>query len=215
MTDRCHPSFRKILGSFNELNIETHSAPVYGLWKDLTLAYFNPAWFTFAKENHGEPAISSEWKLGRNVLESVTRHLKAFYADFFQACLEDGRNQSRPYQLVYECSSAETFRKYLMTLYALRRDEGLLVVNALVQERPRGPSALKEPQEIRLSDIYSDKNGIIHQCAHCRKVKNVKHQNRWDWVSECVDTVPPNIRHDLCPFCFDYYYPAARDSKAL
>lgn len=213
VTDRCNPAFRKILESFDELNIETHPAPVFGLWKDLSLAYFNPAWFTFAKENYGEPIISSEWKLGRNVLEAVGPLLRQFYADFYQSCLEDGRSQDCPDQLLYECSTAEIYRKYLMTLYPVGRKEGLLVVNALVQERPRAPSALKQ-YEMHLSR-YVDGNGMIHQCAHCRKVKNVERQDRWDWVSEYVKTNPRNIRHDLCPFCLDYFYPAAGDSKAL
>ncbi len=212
--NRCNPSFRKILGSFPELPIETHPAPVYGVWKDLSLAYFNPAWFTFANENQGEPSISLEWKLGRNLLEAVTGHLKDFYADFFQACLQDGENPLRPNQFLYECSSPEIYRRYLMTLYPVGRKEGVLVVNALVQERPHAPSAVKQ-HEMHLSFYYNNANGIIHQCAHCRKVKNVKENDRWDWVSEYVKTIPANISHDICPICLEYYYPAPDESDSL
>lgn len=147
-------------------------------------------------------------------MEAVRPLLRQFYVDFFQSCLlEDSKDQSSPNQLVYECSSPEIYRKYLMTLYPVGKKEGLLIVNSLVQERPREHSGLKQ-HEINLSG-YIDENGIIHQCAHCRKVKNLKEKVRWDWVSEWVKSIPTNIHHDLCPFCLDYFYPAPGESKLL
>lgn len=204
--DRVDSSFKQLLMSFDEINLETHTFSVYGLWKNFSLAYFNPAWFTFAKENNGEPIISSKWGLGRNVMESVPPDLKRFYADFFQSCLDDTGNPPFPRKFLYECSSENQFRQFLMTVYPLGAKEGLLIVNALVLEKDHSALSLVGQQELIESD-YVDETGIIHQCCHCRKIKHIHKENQWDWVPKWVKAIPSNISHDLCGFCLDYFYP--------
>jgi len=147
MTTRIDPAFQKILTSFEEVNIETHSSAVYGLWKDFSLAYFNPAWFTFAKDNGGEPTISEEWKLGRNVMDAVTPDLKKFYTGFFLSTFNDPKSQGYPKQHVYQCSSANQYREFHMSLYPVGGNKGILVVNSLVQEMPY-PTLVSRPKLI-------------------------------------------------------------------
>jgi hypothetical protein len=49
--------FRPLLADCESGALEDATGTVYGLWPDLTLAFMNPAWFRFAAENRGEPAI--------------------------------------------------------------------------------------------------------------------------------------------------------------
>lgn len=205
LTDRCHPGFHNILECFDPLQVETHAASVYGMWQDFTLAYVNPAWMEFARDNHGEPQISTEWNLGRSLMDAVPPTLKNFFGDFFHASLQISGEQTHPRQLVYECSSDRLFRQFQMTVYPVPKQQGWLVVNALVREIPH-PLMPHGPHEITAWE-YVDQNGIIHQCAHCRKIKHVRDENRWDWIPEWVKTVPSSISHDLCHFCLEYFYP--------
>ena len=209
MKARIDPAFQKLLASFDEVNIEMHSSAVYGLWKDFSLAYFNPAWFAFAQDNGGEPSISEEWNLGRNVMEAVTSDLKEFYTGFFLSTFNDPRSQGYPKQHAYQCSSAHRYRMFNMTLYPVVVNQGILVVNSLVQEMPHPVTEVAREGN---ASVYTDSDGLIHQCSHCRKVKNLQEKNRWDWIPLWVRELPANIRQELCAFCLDYHYP--RKSEA-
>jgi hypothetical protein len=209
LTGRCHPGFHNILERFDPLQVETHASSVYGMWKDFTLAYVNPAWMEFARDNNGEPQISREWNLGRNMMDAVSSPLQRFFENFFHDSLRTEGDQMHPRQLVYECSSDRVFRQFQMTVYPVPRQEGWLVVNALLRESPH---SLTLQRTHKLLDWeYVDSNGIIHQCAHCRKTKHVREANRWDWIPEWVKTVPSGTSHDLCHFCLEYFYPSDKD----
>jgi hypothetical protein len=208
LTGRCHPGFHNILERFDPLQVETHASSVYGMWKDFTLAYVNPAWREFARDNNGEPQISSEWNLGRNMMDAISPPLQRFFEKFFHDSLEAMGDQMYPRQLVYECSSNRLFRQFQMTVYSVPRQEGWLVVNALVREIPH-PQLPHGPHQTNEWE-YVDQDGIIHQCSHCRKIKNIHDNNRWDWIPEWVKTVPSSISHDLCHFCLEYFYPSDR-----
>lgn len=65
--ERFHADFVSLLDSFTLETLEKDSNPIYGLSADLTLNYLNPAWFTFAAENEGEPAISERFHLGTDI----------------------------------------------------------------------------------------------------------------------------------------------------
>jgi len=209
LAQRVDPTFQKLLLSFDQVNIEAHTSPVYGVWKDFSLAYFNPAWYAFAQDNQGEPVISEEWNLGRNVMDAVPPDLRAFYTEFFRSSFNGTGKQVCPSQLEYECSSADQYRTFHMTLYSIGQNEGILVVNALIQEKPFEQNG--EDREV-IASIYTDENGIIHQCSHCRKVKNLKSEKRWDWIPAWVRNLPPSVSHGLCGFCLDYFYPPVSDS---
>ena len=64
---RFHADFVPLLDSFNLETLEKDSNPIFGLSADLTLNYLNPAWFAFAAENEGEPAISQRFHLGAGI----------------------------------------------------------------------------------------------------------------------------------------------------
>jgi hypothetical protein len=200
--EQIDPDFTKLLLSYDPKSLNAFSGAIYGLWADYALAYANPAWFHFAKENGGEPQISNEWGLGRSVLDCVSGEVKAFYESNYAKCLE---TQER-WDHVYECSSDELIRRFHQIVYPLGQGEGLLIVNSLIVQRPfyEGERPACEPDD----ETYLDANGLIHQCAFCRRVKNIREPEHWDWVPAWVRQCPDNTSHTYCPTCFAHYFPA-------
>ena len=77
---------------------------------------------------------------------------------------------------------------------------GLIVTNHLLNE-----NLFENPGE-EMSPAYLGENGFITQCCHCRKIKNWKSLNKWDWVPVLVAKPNPLISHTFCPYCLEYYY---------
>jgi hypothetical protein len=171
MDERIAPGFQGLLANFDFAELENHADSVFGLWNDMTLAYFNPGWFNFAEANGGEPAISHEWRLGRSVFDAIPAVMQRFYHKFFQSGLQAAPEINRfPANFEYECSSDGIYRRYVMLLYSLSAGKGLLVVNSLISEVQHDPDKRSTWQPD--AQIYTDNDGIIHQCAHCRRIEN-------------------------------------------
>lgn len=200
-TSRLAPRFQDLLGAARLADADDSPHVTFGLWPDLTLAYVNPAWFRFARENGGEPAISREWALGRNVMEAVPASLQVFYRDLFRARLAAAAPGLS--QVEYECSSADVCRQHLMTVYRLGDGDGLLVTNVCVAARPHE----RRSHQPYLDD-YHDQNGWVRQCSHCRCVQRRDMPEQWDWVPYWVTAPPSHTTHGLCPLCLDHFYPA-------
>ncbi len=196
--------FKPALLGHNIADLDAHSGAIYGLWPDFKLAYLNPAWFCFARENGGEPRISAEWGLGKSVLTRMPPQLKKVFKANLKECLRSGK----PWNHEYECSSATIYRKYHQIVYPLAKQEGLLIVNSLLVERPHDPK--ERPPRTADRSLYVDEKGFVCQCAYCRRVKNFKEVNRWDWVPEWVKRFPEATSHSYCPTCFAHYFPAKK-----
>ena len=196
--------FAKLLGDFDLSSLRAHSGAVYGVWSDFRLAYLNPAWFRFAHENGGEPSVSRHWRLGASILDGIASPVREFY----QAKYRHALRSHTVWNHEYECSSDTLYRLLHQIVYPLGSAEGLLVVNSVRVERAH--SQTERPARPADDAIYRDKQGRLHQCAHCRRVKNLLELERWDWVPEWVRVVPPPVSHRLCPSCVAHYYaPAA------
>jgi hypothetical protein len=162
------------------------------------LAYLNPAWFGFAAENGGEPAISRDWVLGRNVIDAVPEPLRLFFEGNFRRCLKEGR----PWEHAYECSSADLYRRFYQTVFPLGRAEGLLVVHSLVVESNYSDDGLLWPE-----DRYLNANGFRVQCCHCRRFRRAAGPPAWDWVRPWVRQPPAHVSHGICENCLGFYFP--------
>lgn len=200
-------SGRLIADVFNVDELEAHPESVFAIGRLGTLLYVNPAWFRFGRNNGGAPAVETSWGIGANFFDAIPEPLKTFYLELFARAPRFGESLE-PASFSYECSSAELFRRYNMLVYALPDDDdgrpaGHLVVNSLIEERPHD----RDPHPPR-RDRYVDHLGLLHQCAHCRRVKDVNEGN-WDWVPEWVEVPPAKTSHGLCPVCFDYFFSAA------
>jgi hypothetical protein len=175
-----------------ELNQQSNS--VLGTWPDLTLAYLNEGWSTFARQNGGQP---DRWHLGTSLLAVIPNILKPFYRDHFSKVLRE----ARPWEHDYECSSPKATRIFHMIDYPLRSSQSLLIIHSLRRESSYAAGST----DFHIAD-YRDKNGPIHQCAHCRRVRRNDDSDVWDWVREFICSPSPNTSHGLCAPCFGYYY---------
>jgi hypothetical protein len=190
--------FERLLENFHPDVLELTDETIYGLWPDLTLAYFNRGWSNFASANGGEPEISTNWPIGCLAKNAIAPVLQPFFEQNFASCLEVGK----PWEHYYECSSAERDRVFLMMTYPLGKAQGLLIVNSLIQDAASSRSAC-EPIEAR----YRSEQGLITQCCRCRRVLRSGNTRAWDWVPDWVKACPPETSHGLCEPCFGFYYP--------
>jgi hypothetical protein len=196
--------FEKLLRDFDLTSLRDHSGVIYGVWSDFRLAYLNPGWFQFARENGGEPRISSRWRLGTSILDGMTSPVREFYHARYAESLRTYNVWSHE----YECSSDAVYRLLHQMAYPLGAGEALLIVNSVRIERTHDPT--ERPARHADDAVYRDKKGWVRQCAHCRRVKNLLELERWDWVPEWVRVVPHPVNHGLCPLCVAHYYaPAA------
>ncbi len=192
------PRFLNLLRDFDRDALEIDDATIFGLWSDLTLAYTNPGWKRFSAMNGGEPTITSEWALGRCVLDAIAEPLRPFYAANYRKSLMEGR----PWEHVYECSSADQFRLMHMMVLPLGAAEGLLVINSLRQEIAHSRTPLPP-----LDELYRNAHGIVTQCSHCRRVRRDGTEHVWDWVPAWVVAQPARTSHGLCEPCIGFHHP--------
>jgi len=205
MPQRWLPGFDELIGESWLTRLEKHTGTVYGFQPDYCLAYFNPAWQRFARENGGEPAISRDWGLGVSVMDAAPKELKEFYENYFARSFKSDPLIGQPPHHEYECSSAEIYRKLMMTCHALKEEKGLIVVNSVLVERTHDPQErIPQPPD---ESTYVGSNGLVCQCVHCRRVLNIIVENRWDWVPQWVTGIPPKTSYTLCETCFGAYYP--------
>ena len=198
--ERFHEDFASLLNGFNLETLEKDANPIFGLSADLTLNYLNPAWFTFAAENEGEPAISDRFHLGTDIGVAMIGSARDYYLDIFQKIIQTGEVWHHD----YECSSPEKFRIYHQAVYPLYNRCGLISVNSLVKEEPHGESSRKTCPPI--VKIYTQDTGFITQCSNCRRAQRATQPEVWDWVPAWVARIPKNCSHSFCPICFEYYY---------
>lgn len=193
----CDPDFGLLLEDFFSERLLTSEDTIYGLWPDLTLAYFNEGWTQFASRNGGEPEISLNWKLGRNIEEAIPEVLRPFFKSGFDQCLAE----NQPWEHSYECSSGETYRCFMLRAYPLKGSRGILVVNSPICSGTHVSEA-KSPDE----NNYRNSDGFIVQCCHCRRVRRPGIKKAWDFIPEWIAKFPPNTSHGLCEPCFGFFY---------
>lgn len=194
---RITPAFAAALDKFDLNTLEHEPGAVYALDGELRLCYFNPAWFRFAAQNHGEPAISRRFGLGVPLAQAISGPLREFYLRAYSTVLQERST----WQHDYECSSDTVLRRYHQDSYPLANSKAVIVINSLLLEQPHA-AADAEADERR----YRDSHGLIVQCSHCRRVQRAAQPGHWDWVPAWVAVLPPRTSHSLCQPCYDYYY---------
>jgi hypothetical protein len=204
LAERIASGFEKALEpNFVLQQLEKHPASIFGLHPDGRLAYVNPAWVRFARENGAPTSDAARAWIGQQYLDVIADPLKPFYSRLFQRTPEEG-SAMHPVSHVYECSTPDTFRQFVMKVYALPRGEGFVVINSLIASRPHGMSK-GEPQPPNRA-LYQSADGLILQCSHCRLVRRAD-KSRWDWVPAWVEQMPAGTSHGICEVCFECYYP--------
>lgn len=169
----------------------------YGLWPDLRLAAYDEAWLKFSQDNGGEPMTSTQWTVGRCILEAIADPLRPFFSKHYQQCL----SEQRPWEHHYECSSADTYREMHMLVLPVGQAEGLVVINSIARsvphQRASGPV---------IETLYRDSSGKMTQCCHCRRMRRVDVDTIWEWIPEWVDQQPEATSHGICEPCAEFHY---------
>jgi len=198
---RFNRDFPDLIQGFELATLDKDPHTIFALSPDLTFIYFNPAWFRFAADNHGEPALSRKFRLGTTFAAALPPVLHDFYIEAYTRVVDTGK----PWQHEYECSSPERFRVYHQTVYPFRNGQGLLVVNSLCEER--GHINDYRPPHPPDAGVYrSRETGLITQCCNCRRTQRCGEPERWDWVPAWVARMPHKTTSGLCQLCYEYYW---------
>jgi len=197
---RFYEDFSALLNGFSLETLENDPNSVFGLSIDLTLNYLNPAWFDFAAENKGEPAISERFGLGTYIGDALSGSARDYYLDVFSKILQKGEVWHHD----YECSTPDEFRLYHQSVYPLYSRSGLVIVNSLVTEQPHDEASRRSYPPV--GKLYTQETGFITQCCNCRRVQRAPQQNVWDWVPAWIEHMPENTSHSFCQICYEYYY---------
>lgn len=193
-------SFLASLDRFSLETLEQEKGSVYAIDSRLRIIYQNPAWFIFAAENGGEPAISSRFRLGCSLGDAIQGPLHEFYVRHYLAALHSKQSWKHD----YECSSESEFRLYHQESFPIANHQALVIINSLKVYHPHLYDSAASAGADESS--YRNEHGFITQCSHCRRVQRPENPEQWDWVAEWVSRIPPNTSHSLCRPCFDYYF---------
>jgi hypothetical protein len=197
---RYNEEFLAQLDGFDLDTLEKNPHSIYGLARDLTLNYVNQAWLEFARDNDGEPVISQRFTIGTPIGDAFSEPLKTYYTGIYRRLLESGE----VWHHEYECSSPSMHRIYHQTVYPLRNQAGLLVVNSPLVEQAHETAPGQALRD--LLDTYRKPNGLLTACCHCRRVHRIPQSGIWDRISQWETAMPSNVNHTLCPICHDYFY---------
>lgn len=190
---RIDPRFARLLTA-EQLDVFRSSPDSgFGLWANGAIAATNDAWDRFAHDNDGGDVVDA-WPLGRSVWDAVPTVLVGFYRAAFESVVARGV----PWHHDFHCSSPGRFRLMRMLALPVGR-AGLLVMNSARVERNH--EAVAED-----GAAYRDAHGLVHQCAHCRRVRRGA-ADRWDFVPALVAHPDPRTSHALCPTCLAHHYP--------
>ena len=198
---RYRQDFPDLLQGFELGTLERDAHVIYALSADLELIYFNPAWFRFARENHGEPAISQRFGLGTPAEDFLPAVVRDFYQNAYREALRTGEVWHHD----YECSTPTRYRLYHQTSYPFHNGAGLLLVHSLCEERPH-QAAYRPPQPPDTQTYRSRATGLVTQCCNCRRIQRPLEPVRWDWVPAWVERMPERTTSGLCPLCYEYYW---------
>ena len=195
MKERCSEQFLLQLDGFDLDTLESDTSCIYGLTRQLTLNYMNPAWFKFANDNGGTAVIGGRFGIGTPIAAAFGEPLKSHYSAIYNGLLASGQVGQHD----FECSSEQLYRMYHQTVYPLRNRSGLLVVNSLRIEQAHATRGA-------LVDAYLEPNGLMTACVHCKRVHRKHGAMTWDSVPIWKERIPANLSHSLCSICFDYFY---------
>jgi hypothetical protein len=122
------------------------------------------------------------------------------------SAFEKVAHEGAVWECLYECSSAELFRKFQMRIHRLASSAHYLVTNSLVIARPHATTPAAGMED------YLSPDAVITMCMHCRCSRRTAPPERWDFVPAHLDRNLANISHGLCPVCLEYFYPKPEEN---
>lgn len=190
-----HQSLRDRLRTINIDFFSDSDDIVYIIDAEYTLLAYNDSWRDFAIDNESE-YILDLFPLGCNLLDAFSEDLQEFYGFLYADALRSGTRVEHD----YECSSDKTYRLFHQVAYPVVEKDMLIITNHQICEHDH-----RDVPHL-FGQVYRNAKGLIVQCSHCRKLRNMTHPNKWDWVPSAVKRTYPDTTHSLCPVCTLVYY---------
>jgi hypothetical protein len=184
----------------DDLRILTNA--IYVVDQMYNIVDYNDGYKMFAIENDGED-ILDRWPIGSNIMSSIPEILR----DTMKRMYDDVILNKKIIEHEYDCHSATVFRRFKMRILPFMNGF------ALHEHCQIESSQLNGAYELSDGDIesgYVDKNGLVHQCCHCRRIQSCTDGNNWVWVISLINrnrTFAPRISHTICPVCMLHHYP--------
>ncbi len=195
LVQRLLPAMATALADFDLTALESDPESVYGLTRELTLGYLNPAWFRFAERNAGAESCVA-WGLGAPLMAAIAEPLRASYEALFGSAARSGGAVEQ----TYLCPTPTRQREYRIRVLPLPSGV-FLCHNTLVVESEHTDPA--QP----FGAAYLSEHGFVVQCANCRRLRHASDASRWDWVPALVETPHPQTSHGVCATCLGFFYP--------
>lgn len=168
-------------------------ASIAVLSPDGVILWVNEAWCSFAADNGGQ-GDTSTFGLGLRYADAVQGELRTWFDEHLHKCQET----HQPFELDYECSSPDTFRKFRLRVLPV---EGyVLMSHALTAEQPHTRTEMP-PDDA----AYRAPSGLTTQCSNCRRFRRLD-GGAWDWVPAWVERPPARVSHGICAVCIGFYY---------
>lgn len=188
--------FASAIEGYDVAALADDASTIIGVDADLRIALYNPAYTRFAEQNGGGSQFLERWGLGASLVAAIPEVLTPFYVPRFRAAL----TATEPWRHTYECSSPDVERTMHLEAFPLG-GRGLLFVHSLRVEVPHTRAAVHAGVE-----VYRSSNGLIVQCAHCRRLRHPDDARRWDFVPAAVTRAGEQVSHGLCQTCAGHYF---------
>jgi hypothetical protein len=190
------PSFRDTVAELDLEAIESSADPTFLVDRSFVIRGYNTAYVAFARVN-GLATVESDFGLGCQLLTSMASPAREYYDDAFSKVLRE----HEVFHHDYECSSADTLRRYRLSAYPLPEGGGLVISHHLIHESPH------DRPEADFGAQHVSPTGVVVQCSHCRKVQDHRTPNTWDWIPDLVREPRDNVSHTFCRHCLAHFYP--------
>lgn len=187
------PSF--LSEAFDLSLLDRDGATLVAIDEHHTIRWFNQAWTKFARANDGK-AVLERFSVGASYVDAIGAPLRDFYEAAFRTAVHSGK----VFEHEYDCSSPELARVFHLRALPTR-DRGLLIEHSLLVEQPLPPQEATPFQRT----AYVGDNGLILQCANCRRVKRGD-GSAWDWLPTFARRRDLDVSHGICPTCVAYYW---------
>lgn len=183
-------------------NLRNLTNTIYVVDRNYNLVDYNNGYKLFAIENDGEDILNN-WKIGANILPAIPEMIQGIIKKMY----DDVILNDKTIEHEYDCHSATTFRRFRMRILPFMNGFALHE-HCLIESSQL--SGVQNVSDEEIESRYTDNNGIIHQCCHCRKIQSCTDTNNWVWVVSLIhrnDNYYPRISHTLCPVCMLHYFP--------
>lgn len=183
------PGFAPRVPAFDLEALDAAPELVVGVFADDRVGFVNAA-YVAAGQAAGGPGFMERWGLGASVALAIDPIVREGWLEGVASV----RDAGRVWRCTYECPTPTHRRRFGLIAYPGLEGAVLFVHACLVEEPAPALSGALE------SD-YRGPDGLVVQCAECRRVRRPGASGSWDFVSLFVERPVPRVTHGLCEPC--------------